>query len=170
MNLDKIDRFKKDLENLKIQESNGDDCCVEEVGDMIQRLVRVFQLIERDQIKTFGVTTTQCYCLLELLKVERLTMNEISHKMNLDTSTMTRVIDKLVRDQLISRVRHEEDRRVVVLELTEKGKSVALQLNESIRKYYKNIIQNLPEGQVDHVLNSVFLLLNAFDKANPNCC
>ncbi|AOT73020.1 MarR family transcriptional regulator [Geosporobacter ferrireducens] len=137
---------------------------------MIQRLVRVFQLIERDQIKIFGVTSTQCYCLLELLKVERLTMNEISHKMNLDTSTMTRVIDKLVRDQMISRERQEEDRRIVVLELTEKGKDVALQLNQSIRKYYKNIIQNLPEGQVENVLNAVFLLLNAFDKANPNCC
>ncbi|WP_207645800.1 MarR family winged helix-turn-helix transcriptional regulator [Geosporobacter ferrireducens] len=160
------DQFKV-LQTLDI---HNEDCCVEEVGDMIQRLVRVFQLIERDQIKIFGVTSTQCYCLLELLKVERLTMNEISHKMNLDTSTMTRVIDKLVRDQMISRERQEEDRRIVVLELTEKGKDVALQLNQSIRKYYKNIIQNLPEGQVENVLNAVFLLLNAFDKANPNCC
>ncbi|WP_207650404.1 MarR family winged helix-turn-helix transcriptional regulator [Geosporobacter subterraneus] len=158
------------IKDLKEQDTSNEDCCVEEVGDMIQRLVRVFQLIERDQIKIFGVTTTQCYCLLELLKVEQLTMNEISHKMNLDTSTMTRVIDKLVRDQLISRERQEEDRRIVVLELTEKGRNTALQLNESIRKYYKNIIQNLPEGQVDNVLNAVFLLLNAFDKANPNCC
>ena len=163
------DLFKKSRSFNQL-DRNSEECCVEEVGEMMQHLVRVFQLIERDQIKIYGVTTTQCYCLLELLKVERLTMNEISHKMNLDTSTMTRVIDKLVRDQLISRERQEEDRRIVVLALTQKGKNAALQLNESIRKYYKNIIQNLPEGQVDNVLNAVFLLLKAFDKANPNCC
>ncbi|QTA37475.1 MarR family transcriptional regulator [Thermosipho ferrireducens] len=149
-----------------------DNCCIDEIGELVQKLVRVFQLFERDQIKVFGFTTSQCYCLLELLKSDPsgLTMNALSEKMKLDTSTMTRIVDKLVRDKFLLRERSEKDRRIVIVKLTEKGKSSAIQLRDSINQFYKKIIKNLPEGRVTEVLSSVSLLLNAFEKANPNCC
>lgn len=147
-----------------------EDCCIEEVSQTIQKLVRVFQLFERDQITIYGFTTSQCYCLLELAKYDGLTMNEISDKMNLNTSTMTRIVDKLVRDKFITRERYEQDRRVVVVKLTEKGKIAATDLKNSLNRYYLDIIEYLPQGKVNEVLASVSLLLNAFEKANPNCC
>jgi len=148
----------------------GSECCVDEVGDMVKRLVRVFQLFERDQIKLFGVTTSQCYCLLELKKSERLTMYELSQRMNLNTSTMTRIVDNLVRDELIERKRDGKDRRIVVIMLTEKGRETSDRLNSSINLYYKKIIENIPEGHLNSILDSVSILLRAFEAANPNCC
>ncbi|MGE5654483.1 MAG: MarR family winged helix-turn-helix transcriptional regulator [Bacillota bacterium] len=148
----------------------GEDCCVDEVGSLVQRLVRTFQIFERDQIKVFGFTSSQCYSLLELLRTGGLAMSELSAKMNVDTTTMTRVIDNLVRDGLVVRQRDEGDRRYVVIALTDEGKEVAAKLESSIKDYYRAIIANLPAGEVDTVLNSVKLLLTAFEKANPNCC
>lgn len=155
---------------LNVENKTDDNCCVDEVGSVVQELVRMFQLFERDQIKIFGFTSSQCYCLLEILKAQSLSMNELSDIMNLDTSTMTRIVDKLVRDNLIARDKDEKDRRVVVVSLTYKGKDAAIELKDSINKYYKKIIQNIPQGKVEEVLNSANLLLNAFRKANPNCC
>jgi MarR family transcriptional regulator, organic hydroperoxide resistance regulator len=149
---------------------NNDNCCVEEVGEVVQKLVRVLQMFERDQVKPYGFTSTQCYVLLEILKVQSLTMNELSDKLNLNSSTMTRVIDNLVRDGYITRTRDEVDRRIVLVSLTNEGIEAAKTLNESVNNYYKKIIAGIPEGQVDNVLNSVNLLLDAFRKANPNCC
>jgi MarR family transcriptional regulator, organic hydroperoxide resistance regulator len=149
---------------------NDDNCCVEEVGEVVQKLVRVLQMFERDQVKIYGFTSTQCYVLLEILKVKSLTMNELSDKLNLNTSTMTRVIDNLVRDEYIKRTRDENDRRIVLVSLTDKGNEAAMTLNESVNNYYKKIIASLPQGEVESVLNSVNILLDAFRKANPNCC
>lgn len=157
----------KDIPNECCQQS--ENCCVEEVGTMVQRLVRIIHLFERDQIKPYGFTTSQCYVLVELKK-NNLTMNELSEKMNLTTSTMTRIINNLVRDGLIERTRDKEDRRVVVVGLTSNGVAVANQLESSIIEYYGKIVANLPAGQIDEVLKSVSLLIEAFDKANPNCC
>lgn len=151
-------------------DETGKECCLQEVGDTVQRMVRVFQLFERDQIKVFGFTSSQCYCLLEIFKAQGLTMNELSDKMNLNTSTMTRVVDKLVRDGYIVRSKDEEDRRVVFVNLTPKGQESAIKLNESINEYYRQIIEHLPGGRVEEVLSAVSLLINAFEKANPNCC
>jgi len=156
--------------NKEIENVRAEDCCVDEVGEMVQRLVRVFQLFERDQIKVHGFTSSQCYCLIEILKSGRLTMNALSDRVNLGTSTMTRVIDKLVRDEFIKRDRDEADRRMVLVSLTEKGMEEASKLNSSVNEYYKKIISSIPSGKVDEVLNAVSVLLKAFDIANPNCC
>lgn len=146
------------------------NCCVNEVRDAVQRMVRIFQLFERDQIKIHNFTTSQCYCLLEVLKSDGLTMQELSNKMNLKASTMTRIIDKLERDGYIKRERYEQDRRVVIALLTDKGRSAAKELDNSLNTYYKQIIEHLPTGKVEEVLESTDLLIKAFEKANPNCC
>lgn len=147
-----------------------DSCCIDEVGQMVQKLVRVFQLFERDQIKVYGFTTSQCYALFELYKAGSFTMNEFSEKMNLNTSTMTRILDNLVRDKYIIRQRDESDRRLVVVSLTDRGRDMALKLNDSVNDYYKKIVANIPEGRLEDILESVNVLLNAFEKANPYCC
>lgn len=147
-----------------------DNCCVEEVGQMVQRLVRMLQLFERDQIKPYGISSSQCYTLLEIAKSEQLSMTELSSKMNLDTSTMTRVIGNLVRDDLVERLRDESDRRFVTVRLTPRGRTFAEQLRQSIELYYCDIVGAIPTGQVDQVLYAANTLLAAFEKANPNCC
>lgn len=147
-----------------------DDCCVDEVGAMMQKLVRALQLFERDQIKAYGFTTSQCYTILELYKSEGLTMNELSERMNLNSSTMTRILDNLVRDKYISRDKDESDRRIVVVSLTDAGKKIAQELDTTVKQYYKKIIDNIPESQVEEILRSVSTLQKAFEKANPNCC
>lgn len=149
---------------------DDDNCCVEEVGDMVRKLVRLFQLFERDQIKVYGFTTTQCYALLEIEKSKSITMNELSEKMNLNSSTMTRIMDPLVRDGFIERQKSVEDRRLVLVSLSEKGLESAKTLNDSVNAYYKNVIQNIPTGKLDDILKSTDLLVHAFEKSNPNCC
>ena len=150
--------------------STTQECCIEEVGDVVRRLVRMLQLFERDQIKPYGITSSQGYTLIEISKSEGLAMNELSSKMNLDTSTMTRVIGNLVRDGLVDRTRDESDRRFVTVRLTPRGKDLAAELRETIELYYCEIVGAIPTGQVDQVLNAANTLLLAFETANPNCC
>jgi MarR family transcriptional regulator, organic hydroperoxide resistance regulator len=154
----------------RIKRDDQDNRCVDEVGEVVQNLVRVFQIFERDQIKVYGFTTTQCYTIFALNKFGTLTMNELSEKMNLSTSTMTRILDNLVRDKYIIRERDDKDRRIVIVSLATLGVEAAGKLNNSVNQYYKKIIDSLPQGQVDNVLNSVKMLQEAFEKANPNCC
>lgn len=145
-------------------------CCVDEVGDVVKRIVRNFQMIERDQIKPLGFTMSQAYCLIELLKHELLTMQNLSEKMKLNSSTMTRIVDKLVRDGYITRIKSLEDKRIVLVKLTENGVIAATKIDARITAYYENITRHLPKGRIDEVLEAVSLLMDAFDYANPVCC
>ncbi len=139
--------------------------CVEDIGDLLQKTVRIFQMFEKEQIKVHGFTHSQCYMLLEIFKHGSLTINEISSKMNLEISTITRIMDNLVRDNLILRQRSVQDKRIVEAVLTAQGKQAALNLQESITTYYQNVISNLPRGHVREVMSAVESLLSALEKA-----
>ncbi|MFO7815554.1 MAG: MarR family transcriptional regulator [Halanaerobiales bacterium] len=49
-------------------------------------------------------------------------MSFLHNKMHMANSTLTVIVDKLVQDRLVKRYRNPEDRRIVLLELTKKGK------------------------------------------------
>lgn len=155
----------------KVPESDKDrNCCTEQMGELVQRLVRVMNIFEKDSIKAFGFTSSQCYSLLHLNRNGNLSMNQLSEKMNLSMSTMTRIINNLVRDGFILRERDETDKRVVNLRLTDKGVKGATILRKAIQEYYKNIVGNLPNGQVEEIMSSMSVMLNILEKLHPGCC
>ncbi|WP_245867603.1 MarR family winged helix-turn-helix transcriptional regulator [Sporomusa silvacetica] len=138
---------------------------MDDIGILLQKAVRTFQMLEKKQIRMHGFTSSQCYILLEIYKHQTLSINEISEKMRLEISTITRIMNNLVRDELILRKRSVYDKRVVEAILTENGKEIAQQLQKSIANYYKDVIANLPRGHVREVMSAVELLVNALEKA-----
>lgn len=148
----------------------GVDCCVNEVGEMIQNLVRTLRVFEREEIVSEGFTISQCYIMIYLLKNKSVTMNDISEKMNLDKSTITRIVGNLVRDGYIEKKRSQEDGRVILASLTATGKEKAIDLHSKVNNYYKQIIEQIPDGEVMQVVSSVNTLLKALSKIRPLCC
>ena len=147
-----------------------EECCVDEVGNLIQSMVRTLQIFERGKLSQQGFTMSQYYTLFNIQQNQTLTMNQLSEKMNLDTSTMSRVVATLERDGYILRERWEEDRRVIKVKLTDKGFITTQELSAEVRGYYQHIIGAIPQGQVDDVVKSVNTLLQAFEQVKPFCC
>ncbi|WP_371381393.1 MarR family winged helix-turn-helix transcriptional regulator [Sporomusa aerivorans] len=139
--------------------------CIEDIGELLRQTVRTCQVLERQQIRTHGFTSSQCYILLEILKAESMTINEISLKMGLEISTITRIMDNLVRDGLVVRTRSPRDKRIVEALLTEAGRREAIKLRNSIHSYYQNIISLLPAGHVREVMSATQQLLTAVVQA-----
>ena len=147
-----------------------DDCCVDELAELVQDLVRTLQTFEKGQITKTGFTMSQCYTLFHIEANTLLTMKQLSEKMNLDSSTVTRNVNKLVRDNYLKRRRSPQDRRVVQIQLTEKGEKAVGELSQEVSGFYRKIIDEIPEGQVLQVFKSVDILLTAFKKVKPFCC
>lgn len=68
-----------------------------------------------------GVSLSQIH-ILELLGVHKaLRMKELSEKVGVTTGTLTVVVDKLVKKGYVCREADENDRRSVIVKLTDKG-------------------------------------------------
>ncbi|MFN8505072.1 MarR family winged helix-turn-helix transcriptional regulator [Kouleothrix sp.] len=72
-------------------------------------------------LKTFGLTPTQFAVLQRLDPVESIRPIDLAGPLLLDKSSITRVIDRLVQENLVSRAPDPDDRRAQRLVLTELG-------------------------------------------------
>jgi len=72
-----------------------------------------------------GFTVAQHHVLMWVSKLPGITMTGLARYLHTTTATATGVVDRLVRDGWLERERGDEDRRVVRLRLTERGRAEA---------------------------------------------
>jgi DNA-binding MarR family transcriptional regulator len=90
-------------------------------------------------LKPAGLTPTQ-YNVLRVLRgagEEPLTCGEMGDRLIARDPDVTRLLDRLERNGLISRERSEEDRRVVVTRITEKGRRLVDRLDEPVSQLHR---------------------------------
>jgi DNA-binding MarR family transcriptional regulator len=123
---------------------------------------RRFNVLERTEKCCFGVTMSQCMTLEALLRDGRSTVGSLAETLGLDKSTVTRVVDVLVRDGLLARTRDEKtDRRRVFVSLTPRGRALAKKLEQAADTYCERILERLPEQRRSEVLEVLDVLVAA---------
>lgn len=141
-----------------------------EFRQTIARLYQRFNALQRGEKRCFGVTMSQCITLELLQQDGQKTVRELADGLGLDKSTVTRVVDVLVRDGLLRRRRDEKgDRRQVFMSLTERGRRLAEKLEACADDYCERIIAQVPRHRRDDVLETLKLLSDAID-AIPGAC
>jgi len=68
-----------------------------------------------------GITYPQYLVMLVLWEVDGISVNDIGHKLILNTNTVTPLLKRMETLGLVSRIRSEEDERKVIVRLTAKG-------------------------------------------------
>lgn len=79
-------------------------------------------------------------------------ISKIGKALYISKSNMTPLIDKLVKDKMIKRIRSREDRRIVNIEITEEGEKFMHEAKEVVEESIKENLKNLDENDLD-ILN-----------------
>jgi DNA-binding MarR family transcriptional regulator len=74
---------------------------------------------------------------------------------------VTRIIDRLVEQRLVSRRQHPEDRRVQLLQVTQKGKALLAGLREYRTTRLRRILANLSTEELNTVAQGLRALVKA---------
>ncbi|NOQ74862.1 MAG: MarR family transcriptional regulator [Crocinitomix sp.] len=69
-----------------------------------------------------GITYPQYLVLMVLWENDQLTVNQITEKLLLNTNTISPLLKRMEKFELIKRTRSAEDERSVIVQLTSKGK------------------------------------------------
>ena len=85
-------------------------------------LLRVYQFRDRDRVGYHGLTITQSYVMEIVIRRGRLTLNELAAAMNLDKSTLSRVVDGLEKKGAVKRTTNPADGRSTLIAATPSGK------------------------------------------------
>lgn len=75
-------------------------------------------------------------------------VSEIAQYLKITLSGVTSLLNKLVDMKLVTRKRSEEDRRVVIVELTEEGKNILDKRNKNIREIFERFFKDIDKEEV----------------------
>ncbi len=107
-----------------------------------------------------GVTLAQCHTLLELLSIDNVTLNELSDRLYLDKSTVSRTTESLVKMDLLNRTIPKENRRKVIISLTQQGIDICNQINRENDSYFGAVIDSIPKKDLPVFLKSFEIIVN----------
>lgn len=94
------------------------------------------------------ITNDQHYTLRYIHKVGMCTSTELSEIFDVKKSAITAIINRLTEKDLIKRTRDENDRRVIYLTLSEKGRELFKKTEEKIHILVESIITSFDENEI----------------------
>ncbi len=124
----------------------------------------------KDQTVCCGVTMAQCHVLLEFDHNPELTNVELSSRLGLDASTLSRTVDGLVRSGMIDRAENPQNRRSTRLTLTAEGQRRLDRINRSCDLFYGAFFSRIPSEKHASIMESIELIARLFASVQVTEC
>ncbi|WP_028469008.1 MarR family winged helix-turn-helix transcriptional regulator [Neptunomonas japonica] len=102
----------------------------------------------KQSVSELGVTGVQGLVLHALLEEDQITSVQLGKRVQLDSATMTGVLDRLEQSDLIRRMADIQDRRAVQITLTAAGKEVTEKLQHRLVEANQNYTRNLNDQEL----------------------
>jgi DNA-binding MarR family transcriptional regulator len=108
--------------------------------------------ITKELAKRANLTGPQLTVVKILETIGDLSLSELSDKIRSQNSTVTGIIDRMEREDLVERVRSNEDRRVIRIHLTEKGAKLARDIPVEPMEILRGALGGLSAGETKDFL------------------
>ena len=110
------------------------------------------------QSERFNLPDAELRCLVLFGEERYLTSKGIAYKMNLVKSRVSRIIDGLIRKELIQRIKDPGDSRISLLSLTAKGQEKLDEINSFMEDIHSRVLQQMAPDQRKAVLTNLEIL------------
>lgn len=134
------------------ENTNGISHDKERVAFMEKELRYISGIIKqkgREILNSYTITPPQFIALQWLFEHGDMTIGDLSNKMYLAFSTTTDLVDRMEKNELVVRIREEQDRRVVRIKLLKEGERIIEEVIQKRQDYLQNVLSEFNEEEVE---------------------
>ena len=92
-------------------------------------------------------------------------MVNMANSLLITQAAITGIIDRLENQSLVERVRKSEDRRVIHVSITPKGREISKKAGRLHRNFVEKALQSLTESDIANMLNALSKMNNAIENS-----
>ncbi|WP_315788425.1 MarR family transcriptional regulator [Fischerella sp. JS2] len=137
--------------------------CAARVMETIPLLMRFIRADMRTH-SADSLSIPQLRSLAFLKRNPGASLSEVAEHLGVTCATASTTIERLVQRHLVQRTDHPQERRRVVLNLTEEGKQLLEQSQQKTRAHIAEILKDLTPEQVSQIEEGLALLKNVFEQ------
>ena len=131
----------------------------------IYSVSRLMTKVYKPHLEKLGITYPQYLVLMVLWENDKLSVNQITEKLFLNTNTMSPLLKRMEKMGLVHRTRSSKDERIVTIELTKKGKELKTMALPIPDKLFTEIVSDKIE--MDDMLKLKDTLCELIDVLTP---
>ncbi len=113
---------------------------------------------------TIKLNRSQWKTLFLLHYTEKPSMSQMSKYMNMEKGSLTTVVDGLIKKGLVNRVYDENDRRKILLELSENSETIVKQGMKAINHQIKTKLNKVDKQDVDDLFGALNTIATIAEK------
>ena len=132
------------------------------IPELLTDLTTHYNALIRNAASQLNLTASQAFHLLSIPH-DGIPMSQLAHKLGLDTSTLTRNIQKLEKMELIKRRQGSYDKRVQKAVLTEKGEEMIELLDESLQEMNNTFMEHVDLDSQENITDILEKIVWAMD-------
>lgn len=136
----------------------------QKIIETIFEFSRIFREIMMNSCKSHSLTMLQLHVLLMMKKGQDIKVKDIADKLMIAMPTATNLLDKLVEQELVIRKIDTNDRRNVLLSLTEKGKDFLIKGVKIRNEMMYKLLDNLSNEEKNNFFNILNKLKSTYEK------
>lgn len=114
---------------------------VTDIEKSLRQIDYIIRKKGREILKDNYITAPQFIALQRIISKGDLTVGELSNEMSLACSTITDLIDRMEKNQLVTRFKDENDRRVVRIKVQNKGTKVVEDVLNRRKAYLSEVLE-----------------------------
>ena len=121
-----------------------------------------FLIKELNKKRITGLVPSHGGIMSTLFRRDRASMKELSERIGRDKSTVTALVNKLVRAGYAVKEKDDEDNRITYLRLTEKGRALEMDFDEISEKLIARAFRGFSPKERESMVKAVVKMLNNF--------
>ena len=121
----------------------------------LRKITQAIDLHSKHLLKIAGITSPQLVILQELAECDSMTTSEVAKAVSLTQGTVTTIIVRLEKNDLVNRRRSGQDKRRIYISITEKGKQLLADSPSPLQEKFANSYYKLEEWEQLMILTSI---------------
>ena len=126
-----------------------------EVGRLLFETGRLMKQYMRKNFEHEGITLPQGSVLGILMKNGEMKITELSNSLTLSNSTVSGIVDRLEKQQLVERRRSEEDRRIVYVKASQKFLEMHMESHKKIERSFEELLDTGTPEEMDKIIDGL---------------
>ena len=136
---------------------------LEQVLTSLRRVIRATDLHSKHLSKTSGLTAPQILLLLAIRKLKGSTIGQLANEVSLSQATVTNILDRMEKRELVRRERSTVDKRKVHVYLTERGVEVITNAPTPLQDQFARQFNGLQEWEQTMIIAALQRVAHMMD-------
>ncbi|MGX7328192.1 fatty acid biosynthesis transcriptional regulator FabT [Enterococcus bulliens] len=130
----------------------------EQINDLLVEVFNDILVIEESELKKSqfnDLSITEMHTIEAVGMYKKKTTTEVARELSVTVGTLTIAVNRLVKKGYVERIRSEDDRRVVKLGLTKKGKLLYRVHQHFHREMIRSVVKGMDKDEVSALLQAL---------------